>query len=93
MQFAALGTDGLKSILITSSNPTEDKTTTAINLATSIAREGASTVLLADADLRRPNLHTVLNKVAPRAENGQPVRASSITPAERLPAVREAAED
>ena len=58
LQFAALDTDGVKTILVTSTNPEEGKTTTSINIATSIAREG-SEVILVDADLRRPNLHRI----------------------------------
>ncbi len=45
---------GGNSILITSSNPYEGKTFTAINLGVSIAQELDRTVLLVDADLRKP---------------------------------------
>ena len=45
-----------KTILITSSQPGEGKTTTAVNTAISLAQLGAS-VLLIDADLRRPTVH------------------------------------
>lgn len=44
---------GGNSILITSSNPYEGKTFTAINLGVSIAQELDRTVLLVDADLRK----------------------------------------
>jgi capsular exopolysaccharide synthesis family protein len=45
-----------KIILITSSQPGEGKTTTAINTAISLAQLGAS-VLIIDADMRKPSAH------------------------------------
>ena len=45
-----------RTILVTSSQPGEGKTTTAVNTAISLAQLGAS-VLLIDADLRRPAVH------------------------------------
>jgi polysaccharide biosynthesis transport protein len=48
-----------RTILITSSQPKEGKTVTAINLAVSLARNGAP-VLLIDADLRNGQCHRLL---------------------------------
>lgn len=52
--------DFLNTIMITSSQSGEGKTITAINLAVAIAREFDHTVLLVDADLRKPSIHTYL---------------------------------
>jgi capsular exopolysaccharide synthesis family protein len=48
----------LKTIVVTSASPGEGKTTTATALAEVMA-DGGSRVLIVDADMRRPQLHTV----------------------------------
>lgn len=47
-------------IMITSAVPNEGKSLTSLNLAISLAQELDHTVLLIDADLRRPSLHRYL---------------------------------
>ena len=49
-----------RTLLVTSANPGEGKTTTAANLAFAMAMDGKK-VILVDTDLRRPSLHKLLD--------------------------------
>jgi polysaccharide biosynthesis transport protein len=61
-----VGVTGAPAVLVTSSSPSEGKSTTAINLASSLALAGNSVILI-EADLRRPSIGEALGA---KAENG-----------------------
>jgi non-specific protein-tyrosine kinase len=48
---------GARTLMVTSANPREGKTLTSINLAISLSQKLDQTVLLVDADLRKPTVH------------------------------------
>ncbi|WP_201319223.1 CpsD/CapB family tyrosine-protein kinase [Paenibacillus sp. EPM92] len=60
IQFSTID-DNIRSIVITSPEPSEGKTTTIANLAVAFAQEGKKVILI-DADLRKPTLHRYFMK-------------------------------
>jgi non-specific protein-tyrosine kinase len=58
-------TKGWNTIMVTSPNPGDGKTTTAINLALTFAREFSNTALLVDADLKQQAIHKKLGYNSP----------------------------
>jgi capsular exopolysaccharide synthesis family protein len=77
-----------KTILVTSSQPSEGKTTTAVNTAVMLAQTGAEVVIL-DCDLRRPRLHAHFNASNVRGVtnflSGESDLDSSLQSYDRLP--------
>lgn len=59
LSFSSLD-DPIKTLVLTSPAPDEGKSTTAANLAVTMAQGGRSTILV-DSDLRRPVLHTLFD--------------------------------
>ena len=59
VEFAAVDAP-LRTLLVTSSVPSEGKTTTAANLAVVFAQAGRRTILL-DADFRKPGIHRIFD--------------------------------
>lgn len=75
-----------KTLLVTSSQPNEGKTTTVVNTAMILAKTGAKVVIV-DGDMRRPRLHTIFNLDNDKGLSG--ILASNMTEAEMLSCVKQ----
>ena len=73
-----------RTLLVTSSNPGEGKTTTAANLAFAMAMDG-KTVILVDCDLRRPSVHKLLSLSALPGVTDVLLGNSALKPQEVMP--------
>jgi capsular exopolysaccharide synthesis family protein len=67
----------LRTLVVTSTQPGEGKTTTACNLAVVFAQAG-SRVILVDADFRRPSVHRVFNRRQNAGLGGLLLRSAGI---------------
>jgi polysaccharide biosynthesis transport protein len=74
-----------RTLLVTSSQPGEGKTTTAVNMAVILAQTGAK-VLVIDADMRRPRLHSIFEMDNNAGLSG--LLASKLSEEEMLAAIR-----
>jgi polysaccharide biosynthesis transport protein len=74
-----------RTLLITSSQPGEGKTTTVVNTAMILAQTGAR-VLMVDGDMRRPRLHSIFGLDNTRGLSG--ILASKMSEAEMLEAIQ-----
>ena len=70
-----------RTLLVTSSQPGEGKTTTAVNTAMILAQTGAKVVVV-DGDMRRPRLHSIFNLENNKGLSG--ILSSKMTEAEML---------
>jgi protein-tyrosine kinase len=78
---------GIRSVMITSSTPGDGKTLTAVNLALVLAESYRYSVLLVDADLRRPSIPSIVDlghggglSEALRSPTEQKLALAAITP-------------
>lgn len=78
-----------KTLVVTSCEPSEGKTTTTINLAITLAQTGAS-VLIIDGDMRRPSIHAAFG--IENKDGLSSVLSSSMSEAEVLNLVQQEAE-
>ena len=80
----AQATSNLRVLVVTSAEPGEGKSTTAVNLALTFSESYKRSVLLIDADLRRPTLHEI-TQVSNARGLGETLKA---TGEHKLPLVR-----
>lgn len=76
LQFSSVD-ETLRSLLVTSATPGEGKTTTAANLAVVLAQAGRSVILI-DADIRKPQQHKIFD--LPKSPGVTEAMVSSNTP-------------
>jgi succinoglycan biosynthesis transport protein ExoP len=75
-----------QTLLVTSSQPGEGKTTTVVNTAMTLAQTGAKVVII-DADMRRPRIHTIFG--LDNTNGLSNILASRMTDAETLALVQQ----